>query len=127
MGTFQFVERTYTRRKTEMFRFGVLLLASACCPVLGDIYMQYPPGSNNRLAEGDGNRNNNNRLFDSQNNAAGGYGYGGTNTADGKAPPVAYYAGSKLSVAWTSQHSCGSENAECQVVVQYMCSDLASA
>merc|ERR1719387_1689836 len=26
-------------------------------------------------------------------------------------------------MAWTSQHSCGSENAECQAVVQYMCND----
>merc|ERR1719387_1884209 len=26
-------------------------------------------------------------------------------------------------MAWTSQHSCGSENAECQAVIQYMCND----
>ena len=26
-------------------------------------------------------------------------------------------------MAWTSQHSCGSENAECQIVMQYMCND----
>ena len=60
---------------------------------------EYPPGSNNRLVrakppvpirllalltvkrlpqdEGGGNRNNNNRLMDTQNNAKGGYGYGG--------------------------------------------------
>jgi len=88
--------------------------------VVADVYMQYPPGANNRLAEGGGNRNNNNRLCDTQNNAKGGYGYGGSNT--NKADPVKYMAGSKLSLAWTSQHSCGSENAECQIVVQYMCS-----
>ena len=29
--------------------------------VRGDVYMQYPPGANNRLEEGGGNRNNNNR------------------------------------------------------------------
>ena len=83
--------------------------------------MQYPPGSNNRLDEGGGNRNNNNRLMDTQNNAKGGYGYGGDQ--NNKAAPVSYMAGSKMSATWTSQHSCGSENAECQVVLQYMCKD----
>ena len=85
------------------------------------MYMQYPPGSNNRLDEGGGNRNNNNRLMDTQNNAKGGYGYGGDN--GNPAPPVNYMAGSKLSMSWTSQHSCGSANAECQMVIQYMCND----
>jgi len=83
--------------------------------------MQYPPGSNNRLDEGGGNRNNNNRLMDTQNNAKGGYGYGGD--SNNQAAPVSYMTGSKLSVAWTSQHSCGSMNAECQVLIQYMCND----
>jgi len=84
-----------------------------------DCYLQYPPGSNNRLDEGGGNRNNNNRLMDTQNNAKGGYGYGGS--ADNKAMPLKYFTGSKLSTMWTSQHSCGSENNECQIVIQYMC------
>jgi hypothetical protein len=44
-------------------RFGVFLLVAA---VRGDVYMQYPPGSNNRLDEGGGNRNNNNRCGDSR-------------------------------------------------------------
>jgi len=90
-----------------------------------DVYMQYPPGSNNRLDEGGGNRNNNNRLMDTQNNAKGGYGYGGD--ANNKAAPVSYMVGSKLSAVWTSQHSCGSGNAECQIVLQYMCNDGAGA
>ena len=80
-----------------------------------------PPGSNNRLDEGGGNRNNNNRLMDTQNNAKGGYGYGGD--AGNKAAPLKYMTGSQLSLAWTSQHSCGSENAECQIVWQMMCND----
>ena len=56
----------------------------------------------------------------------GGYGYGGDDANKGGAAvnymgnEVKYMAGSKLSIAWTSQHSCGSENAECQVVIQYM-------
>jgi len=62
----------------------------------GDVYMQYPPGGNNRLAEGGGNRNNNNRLMDTQNNAKGGYGYGGS--ANNQANPIKYMAGSKLAM-----------------------------
>ena len=93
--------------------------------VSADVYMQYPPGSNNRLDEGGGNRNNNNRLMDTQNNAKGGYGYGGDQ--NNQAAPVSYMVGSKVSMAWTSQHSCGSENAECQIVLQYMCNDANSA
>ena len=96
-----------------------LALLALLDPIAGDVYMQYPPGANNRLEEGGGNRNNNNRLMDSQNNAKGGYGYGGS--ANNQAAPISYMAGSKLSMTWTSQHSCGSENAECQVVIQYMC------
>merc|ERR1719197_1165318 len=99
-----------------------LLLASRAA---ADVYMQYPPGGNNRLDEGGGNRNNNNRLMDTQNNAKGGYGYGGD--SDNPAAPVSYMAGSKMSVAWTAQHSCGSENAECQMVIQYMCNSGNSA
>jgi len=99
----------------------LILFASA---VRADVYMQFPSGSNNRLAEGGGNRNNNNRLMDTQNNAKGGYGYGGS--ANNKAPPLSYMVGSQLSIAWTSQHSCGSESAECQNVIQYMCNDAAS-
>ena len=40
-----------------------LLLASRAA---ADVYMQYPPGSNNRLDEPGGNRNNNNRLMDTR-------------------------------------------------------------
>ena len=96
-------------------------MLSLAALVTADVYMQYPPGGNNRLAEGAGNRNNNNRLMDTQNNAKGGYGYGGN--ANQPAANIKYMAGSKLSMAWTSQHSCGAENAECQAVVQYMCNE----
>ena len=77
------------------------------------------------MDEGGGNRNNNNRLMDTQNNAKGGYGYGGD--SDNPAGPVNYMVGSQLSMAWTSQHSCGSENAECQTVIQYMCNSANTA
>ncbi len=44
--------------------------------VAGDCYMQNPRGSNDRLNEANTDRDNANRLFDSQNNAQGGYCYG---------------------------------------------------
>ena len=44
----------------------LLLVAAARAAV----YMHTVRGSNNRLDEGDGNANNQNRFFDSQNNAA---------------------------------------------------------
>eukprot|EP00128_Syssomonas_multiformis_P013671 Colp12_sorted_trinity150504_noHs@10396 len=49
---------------------GVLLMA---CLVMGDIYMHTPRGSNDRNCERNVNRDNGNRLFNSQNNAKGGY------------------------------------------------------
>lgn len=61
-------------------------------------------GSNNRLDERNRNRENNNRLFDSQNNNKGGY-----NQND-----MVYYVGSLLDVEWTNQHGC-SGNCNCQV------------
>eukprot|EP00854_Cymbomonas_tetramitiformis_P000676 gene676-1131_t len=41
--------------------------------VISDVYMHNPRGSNNRLDEANRERNNGNRLFDSQNNNRGGY------------------------------------------------------
>jgi hypothetical protein len=40
------------------------------------VYLHMPRGSNNRVNEQNTNRNNNNRLFDSQNNNKGGYSVG---------------------------------------------------
>lgn len=48
-------------------------VAMLACAAMADIYMQSPRGSNDRNCERNVNRNNGNRLFDSQNNAAGGY------------------------------------------------------
>lgn len=76
--------------------------------------MQNPRGSNNRLAEAGRERNNGNRLFDSQNNNRGGYNVGG----------LYYYTDSVLQIEWTNQHSCGNPNNHCELVVQYMCGDL---
>ena len=100
------------------------LLLTYLAGALADCYLQSPPGSNNRLDEGGGNRNNNNRLMDTQNNAKGGYGYGGS--ANNQAAALNYMVGSELSTMWTSQHSCGSENSECQIVIQAMCNSAAA-
>eukprot|EP01090_Pellita_catalonica_P000958 TRINITY_DN1068_c0_g1_i1.p1 TRINITY_DN1068_c0_g1~~TRINITY_DN1068_c0_g1_i1.p1 ORF type:complete len:655 (-),score=68.67 TRINITY_DN1068_c0_g1_i1:106-2070(-) len=80
--------------------------------VAGDIYMHYPRGSNNRLNGAGTNRANNNRLFDSQNNAKGGYCWG---------PPMKFYGGSRVNIEWTNQHGCGNPNVKCNIVIQYMC------
>jgi len=86
-----------------------LLLASA----LADLYMHNPRGCNDRLDEANTNRNNANRLFDSQNNAKGGYCIG---------PQMEFYEGSMLSIEWTNQHGCGSNpKMVCQIIIQYMC------
>jgi hypothetical protein len=97
-----------------MRRFAVFLIFSALMAVaLGDLYMHNPRGSNDRLNEANTNRNNGNRLFDSQNNAKGGYCIG---------PQMTYYEGSQLSVEWTNQHGCGSNpKMQCNLVIQYMC------
>ena len=44
----------------------LLCLFAAFSLVFGDVYMHMPRGSNNRLNERSANRNNANRLFDSQ-------------------------------------------------------------
>ena len=45
--------------------------------VYGDIFLHNPRGSNNRNSEANSDRNSANRLFNSQNNARGGYCKGG--------------------------------------------------
>jgi hypothetical protein len=93
----------------------VLFVALCLSSVWGDVYMHNPRGSNNRLNEANTNRDSNNRLCNTQNNAKGGYAYG---------PPMYYYTGSYLQVEWTNQHGCGgNQNVQCQIILQYMCGD----
>jgi hypothetical protein len=87
----------------------VLLLVST---VKSDMYLHNPRGSNNRVNEANANRNNANRLFDSQNNGKGGYCLG---------PRMEFYAGSQLTIEWTNQHGCGNPKLFCNIVLQYMC------
>eukprot|EP00056_Hartaetosiga_gracilis_P013768 m.231079 g.231079 ORF g.231079 m.231079 type:complete len:1329 (-) comp13895_c4_seq1:92-4078(-) len=81
--------------------------------VNGDMYLQNMRGSNNRLDEARRDRDNANRLFDSQNNNRGGYNVGS----------LYYYEGERIPLEWTNQHGCGNDHNDCQIVIQYMCHD----
>jgi hypothetical protein len=87
--------------------------------VLGDIYLHNPRGSNNRCDERTNDRLNANRLFDSQNNAAGGYAVpcGDINL---DCYNMKFYTESYLDIRFTSQHACGIEN-QCEIIIQYGC------
>ena len=61
----------------------VFIAVCAVSNVVGDIYMQNPRGNNDRLNE-NGDRNNAQRLFNSENNARGGYCWG---------PELTFYEG----------------------------------
>ena len=57
----------------NMLSAATLAAALVVVRVHADVYMHNPRGSNDRNCERNVNRNNGNRLFDSQNNAKGGY------------------------------------------------------
>ncbi len=104
-----------------------------------DIYLHNPRGSNNRLNEKSAQRTNNDRLFDSQNNARGGYNVGDATNQPFKSESeqfqMKYYqsspsADSVLLVEWTAQHGCGSRDhrneeakVNCDLILQYMCQE----
>ena len=111
-------------------------------PSLGDIYLHNPRGSNDRNCERDANRKNGNRLFDSQNNAAGGYacpravGSEDRQNEAGEAlfsdfeqsKKLYFYEGSTVAIEWTNQHGCGrNSKVNCEVILQYACSDTLDA
>ena len=107
--------------------------------VRADLYMHNPRGSNNKLNEVSNNARNQNRLYDSQNNARGGYQVGDDckpvcsnannqydKTAEGAGKgQMKYYEGSLLTLEWTNQHGCGDaqKNVRCNIVIQYACED----
>ena len=88
-----------------------LIMATMTTTTMADVYMQNPRGSNNRLKGENRDRSTNNRLFDSQNNARGGFNVGN----------LFYYEGSVLPIEWTAQHGCGNGINHCEFVIQYMC------
>lgn len=80
-----------------------------------DVYLHAGPGSNNRLDEENRERNNANRLFDSQNNNRGGYNVG----------KLRYYPGEKVQFSWTNQHGSSKYQMEhTELILQYMCEPL---
>lgn len=106
--------------------------------VAADIYLHSLRGSNNRLNEKTATRKNNNRVFDSQNNARGGYNVGdktnkASNNENDHYRMNFFQSGlsgdSEVTIQWTNQHGCGTDNPNdplklnCNVVLQYMCQD----
>jgi len=114
--------------------------------VSADVYMHNPRGANDRNCERNVNRNNGNLLYDTQNNAKGGYACPRAVAANNaNIPPkgmtkrMEFEVGSKLDVEWTSQHGCGVPiepnspgaalgekaqtvpNVHCEMVIQMMC------
>jgi len=109
--------------------------------------MHFPRGSNNRLNEQSANRENANRMFDSQNNNRGGYNVGETNKENGFAndddsfaPDLAemwdydnelgetsmpfeeaFVGGSVMMHTHTIQHGCGNEKNLCQLAIDMTC------
>lgn len=133
------------------FALSLLVLAVVIGVVFADVYLQGAiKGSNNRFVETSATRNQNNRIFNSQNNARGGcnlgqadagansasnydydFGYN-TNVDPGSAAAQykyadTYYEGSEIVLAWTNQHGCGGNpltdphNNQCNIVLQYTC------
>ncbi len=70
--------------------FSLLVFYELGGVVRGDIYLHNPRGSNNRLDEQTRERANDNRMFDSENNARGGYNVGN----------LYYTVGSILEIEW---------------------------
>lgn len=110
--------------KTVLLTF--VTVSALLTSVSGDVYMHNPRGSNNRCDRRTNDRANANRLFDSQNNAAGGYAVacdrpdGATGQDMINCYKMNYYQGSELQLRWTSQHNCGINN-DCQFIIQYSC------
>ncbi|CAB4020076.1 Hypothetical predicted protein, partial [Paramuricea clavata] len=104
-----------------------------------DTFLHSPRGSNNRLNGAGANRGNNNRMFDSQNNAKGGYNVGDKNqkssseetqfnmhyfqSGKGYASTSGLKGKSLLTIEWTNQHGCSDRDLNCNFVLQYRCQD----
>lgn len=121
-----------------------MLLFLFICAVSADVYMHNPRGANDRNCERNVNRNNGNLLYDTQNNAKGGYacprsvaGYKDTTPQGGMTQRMEFEVGSMLELEWTAQHGCGTPkegvanadkanalefpNVHCEMVVEMGC------
>src|SRR5689334_5954581 len=97
--------------------FFCLCLISLC---LGDVYLHYPPGSNNRNRERSDLIDAASRLFESKNNPRGGYPWRGDPTLLGVPDPLVYYVGSKLIVHWSPHMEClPTSEHDCSAILQY--------
>eukprot|EP01097_Dermamoeba_algensis_P004886 TRINITY_DN3133_c0_g1_i2.p1 TRINITY_DN3133_c0_g1~~TRINITY_DN3133_c0_g1_i2.p1 ORF type:complete len:638 (-),score=187.56 TRINITY_DN3133_c0_g1_i2:39-1952(-) len=101
----------------RMGKLTIMIVMMMTC-VMGDIFLHNPRGSNDRNCEKNENRANANLLFNSQNNAKGGYAC--PYPANEK---LYFHSGSVLPIEWTAQHGCGNGRTHCDLVIQYMCAD----
>jgi len=105
-------------------RLFIILVFLTCANA--DVYIHNPRGNNNRCDRRTNDRRNANRLFDSQNNAAGGYAIPCNRPESATTPEeincyqMNYYMDTVIPIRWTSQHNCG-ENNDCQFILQYSC------
>jgi len=127
--------------------YNVGILSAMIASLNADMYLHYFRGSNNRLNEASANRNNGNRLFDSQNNNRGGYNCCDLDPEDGfqandwiadfnemydwrflyeadsleKQYEEVYFVESDVSITWTNQHGTGNKKLLSQIILQYGC------
>lgn len=115
-----------------MMAKALLVVCALMLMVNADVYLHMPRGSNNRLNERSATRNNNNRLFDSQNNNRGGYNVGDKLDTPFTTQDEQYhetiYSGSKYYMTWTNQHASGglkdpNDKTRSELIVQMMCAD----
>lgn len=78
--------------KVDMFRRYLAPLFLLVVTINADVYLHFPPGSNNRVNENTANRANDQNAFDSQNNEKGGYNVpDATNQSYGNNASLQYY------------------------------------
>ncbi|XP_068708416.1 protein DD3-3-like [Montipora foliosa] len=120
-----------------MILLSICLVAINMKPCMSDLYMHFPPGSNNRLNGAHADVTNNNRLFDSQNNDKCGYNVGEKydihedTILERRQEPIEFYmsgcsshAKTEVDIMWTNQHGTGpktDDRVETQVILQFMC------
>lgn len=130
--------------------YTALTISAIFVALNGDCYLHYFRGSNNRLNEASANRDNANRLFDSQNNNRGGYNCcdldpeNGFEEDDWMATATEmydwtflyeagqretqyeeiYFVESTVSLTWTNQHGTGNKKLLSQMILQYGCDNF---
>jgi len=129
--------------------YNAVSLSTLLVVLNADCYLHFLRGSNNRLNEQSANRNNGNRLFDSQNNNRGGYNccdmdveegfdaddwmatpqemydfrrlYSNDDTPLDKQYEEIYFVSSEISLTWTNQHGTGNKKLLSEMILQFGC------